>query len=227
MYQTWDKLLFLHWPIKAARLRPLIPSSLEIDTWDDSAWIAVTPFTIRGMRPPLLPPVPPISSMHELNVRTYVHRDGVPGVWFLSLDASSRLAVWGARLGYSLPYQHATIEMDVGGHLTCFRSKRRSRSTAVAEFAARWRLGPRLPAATPGTRDFFFVERYCLYSSDGRRVYRARIHHRPWPLCDARVDELHSTMFQAHGLPEPGTDPVVTAQAEPLRVGIWAPELIE
>jgi uncharacterized protein len=78
MYQTWRKLLFLHWPIAPDQLRPLIPAALEIDTWEETAWIALTPFTIDGIRPPLLPPLPLISASHELNFRTYVHRDGIP-----------------------------------------------------------------------------------------------------------------------------------------------------
>ena len=44
------------------------------------------------------PPLPVVSQSPELNVRTYVHFDGVPGVWFFSLDASNALAVWAARV---------------------------------------------------------------------------------------------------------------------------------
>lgn len=99
MRQTWKKLLFLHWPIDAEALRPLIPSRLEIDTFEGRAWIGVTPFLLRGLRPPYLPPFPFLSSAHEINVRTYVHLDGVPGIWFFSLDADNGLAVATARVG--------------------------------------------------------------------------------------------------------------------------------
>src|SRR5215208_5984323 len=104
MHQTWDKLLFLHWPLPPESLRALIPTRLVLDTFEGNAWVALTPFTMWGIRPTLLPPVPWLSASHELNVRTYVHLDGVPGVWFFSLDASNLLAVLGARLGFHLPY---------------------------------------------------------------------------------------------------------------------------
>ena len=39
MHQKWGKLLFMHWRIEEAELRPLIPEQLEIDTFDGSAWI--------------------------------------------------------------------------------------------------------------------------------------------------------------------------------------------
>ena len=88
----------------------LIPSQLSIDTFAGQAWIGVVPFTMWGIRASFLPPIPGTSAFHELNVRTYVHYDGVPGVWFFSLDAANSLAVWGARTFYSLPYFNATME---------------------------------------------------------------------------------------------------------------------
>lgn len=226
MYQTWDKLLFLHWPIASEWLRPLIPPPLEIDKFEDTAWIGVTPFTIPGIRPPLVPALPRISSSHELNVRTYVHLHGVPGVWFISLDASNPLAVWGARIGFALPYYRAGITMDDAAGRIRFRSRRTHRRASPAEFEATWRRGERFPPAVPGSRDFFLIERYCLYSARGGRLYRARIHHRPWPLCAATIDELCSSMIEAPGLPTPEGPPLVHAQAEPLRVGVWRPERV-
>src|SRR3954466_9420478 len=91
MHQNWGKLLFMHWPIKENLLRPLIPHDLAIDLFDDSAWISITPFTMWDVRafPPFAPAIPGLDAMHELNVRTYVRRDSVPGIWFFSLDINS------------------------------------------------------------------------------------------------------------------------------------------
>src|SRR5438034_11461369 len=78
MHQDWGTLLFMHWRTDQALLRSLVPNSLKIDTFEDSAWIAIAPFTMWDIRafPPFLPAVPGFSAMHELNVRTYVHQDG-------------------------------------------------------------------------------------------------------------------------------------------------------
>ncbi len=80
MYQSWGKLLFLHWPVTVESLRPLIPKPLVVDTFDGTAWIGITPFTMWDVRPVFLPSLPFLSESHELNVRTYVHLDGVPGI---------------------------------------------------------------------------------------------------------------------------------------------------
>lgn len=57
MHQNWGKLLFLHWSVPVAVLRPMIPRALEIDTYDGGAWVSITPFTIWGIRPAMLPAV--------------------------------------------------------------------------------------------------------------------------------------------------------------------------
>src|SRR5262245_27389124 len=72
MAQSWHDLLFAHWPVPAAVLRPLIPPSLGVDTFDGEAWIGVVPFRMSGVRPRYVPPLPDLSAFPELNVRTYV-----------------------------------------------------------------------------------------------------------------------------------------------------------
>ena len=116
MHQKWGKLLFMHWRVEATLLRPLIPEGLEIDLFDGSAWIGIVPFTMWGIRASFLPPLPGTSAFHELNVRTYVHQQGVPSVLFLSLDAANKLAVWGARKFYHLAYFNAQMSLDQSGN---------------------------------------------------------------------------------------------------------------
>lgn len=226
MYQSWGKLLFLHWRVAAESLRPLIPAPLEIDTFAGEAWVGVAPFTMWGIRVPGLPAFPRVSESHELNVRTYVHYQGVPGVWFLSLDASNPLAVIGARLGFGLPYFRARMHLEEVADRVRYRSVRAHPGAAAAAFRASWTLGDPLPPAQPGTLDFFLVERYCLYSTLAGRLSRCRIHHRPWPLRAAQVEDLSSSMLEPHGLRPGPAAPLVHAQAEPFEVGVWRPRFV-
>ncbi len=219
MKQNWGKLLFMHWRIPVESLRPLIPAKLTIDTYDGSAWIAVVPFTMWGVRLNFTPSIPRFSAFHELNVRTYVHYDGVPGVWFFSLDANSLPAVIGARAFYHLPYFHAHIELAQTA-ATIHYKLRRMHPNPRAEFQATWTCGAALPPSQPDSLAFFLTERYCLYAAHGARLYRSRIHHRPWPLQRAELSALHSTMIEAHDLPTPEGDPLLH-YAEALAVDIW------
>lgn len=222
MHQNWGKLLFMHWRIDQELLRPLIPEALEIDSFDGSAWIAVAPFTMWDIRalPPFLPPVPGLSSAHELNVRTYVYLDDQPGVWFFSLDCNSTAAVLAARAFYHLPYFKAEIELteksaDCLVNYTLVRT-----DDPPAAFHSLWKIGEKLPTSQPESLEFFLTERYCLYSAHDGHLYRARIHHAPWPLQKAELVSLNSSMIESHGLATPQGDPLVH-YCEDLSVDIW------
>jgi uncharacterized protein len=209
MYQSWQKLLFMHWQLPPEALRPFIPKDLEIDTYDGAAWIGVTPFVVRNARLALVPPIPFFSDFEEVNVRTYVHYHGVPGVWFFSLDASSALAVFGAWLAFHLPYFTARIRAREEGNQLCYQSRRLRHPSQPSELEASWRRGPALGAAQPGSLEFFLVERYCLYAVNGGRLFRARIHHPPWKLQRATLTALRSTMIEGQGLPQPAGEPLL------------------
>lgn len=220
MRQHWGKLLFMHWPIDAAVLRPLIPPQLSIDTFDDRAWIGVVPFTMWGIRASFLPPIPGTSAFHELNVRTYVHFKGIPGVWFFSLDAASKLAVWGARTFYHLPYFNAEMSLRQQANTIEYHSQRKDDRGGPAALNAAWTIGEPLAQARPGSLEFFLTERYCLYSHHREQLYRSRIFHQPWPLRSATLDSYQSTMVEAIGIEDPQVGPLLQ-YAESIAVNIW------
>ena len=223
MHQAWGKLLFMHWRVHENSLRPFIPEPLQIDTYGDSAWLAVTPFTMWDIRalPPFIPPIPGLSSMHELNVRTYVHLDGVPGVWFFSLDANSSAAVFAARTFFHLPYFNAEMSLEQDGDQITYDLSREDDSTA--ELHAVWKIGKKLPQAQPGSREFFLTERYCLYTENDGELYRARIHHEPWALQQAELIVFDTDIFVANRLPKPSGQPILH-YAEEISVDIWGLE---
>src|SRR5256885_16970604 len=101
---TWNDLLFAHWPVPCAQLRPLVPDCFSLDTFDGTAWLGVVPFRMTGIKAVGAPSVPGLSAFLELNVRTYVTAGGKPGVYFFSLDAASPVAVRVARRFFHLPY---------------------------------------------------------------------------------------------------------------------------
>ena len=175
--QSWIDLAFLHWRVDADELRKLVGASVELDTYDGEAWLGVTPFLLADFRLRGIPPVPRLSTFPELNVRTYVTRDGKPGIWFFSLDAASTLAVEGAKRLYRLPYHRARMTCRRAGGGVQYESAR-----AGAAFSGTYRGAGDLFRAEPGSLEAFLTERYCLYTEDGGRAYRAEIHHPPWDL---------------------------------------------
>lgn len=244
MHQRWGKLLFMHWEVEPEVLRPLIPSTLSIDTFDGRAWIGVVPFTMWGIRASFLPPIPGTSAFHELNVRTYVHHKGVPGVWFFSLDAANALAVWGARTFYHLPYFNAEMRLTQEGKTIKYASRRpvgetygrffageahgfaadfcsdRFQNAPPAMLEMSWNIAEAMAESQPGSIEFFLTERYCLYAFHAGKLYRSRIFHQPWPLSGGTVGSYQSTMIASIGLPEPPGKPLLH-YAESVAVDIW------
>jgi uncharacterized protein YqjF (DUF2071 family) len=221
--QQWSDLLFLHWPVPAALLQPLLPPRLQVDTHDGMAWLAVVPFQMSKVRTRITPEVPGTNAFLELNVRTYVHLDGVPGVWFFSLDATSALAVWVARTFFHLPYLRASMQMSAPtADSRHFIARRTHGSAPPASFSASWQVGAPLPPAEPGSLAFFLTERYCLYTTNKTqtKLYRGRVAHTPWPLSTAEVLKLESNLIEAHGLPTPAGEPVVHFGG-PVSVELW------
>jgi uncharacterized protein len=175
--QSWIDLAFLHWRVDADALRKLVGRSVELDLHEGEAWLGITPFLLASFRLRGVPPVPRLSTFPELNVRTYVTRDGKPGIWFFSLDAASTLAVEGAKRLYRLPYNRARMTYRRSDDRVLYESAR-----AGAAFSGSYRGTGPLFRAEPGSLDEFVTERYCLYTEDGERGYRAEIHHPPWDL---------------------------------------------
>ena len=220
MRQWWGKLLFMHWPYAPSAIRPLVPPHLSIDTYDGQAWLGVVPFTMWGVRPYLTPPVPGLNAFHELNVRTYVHYDGVPGVLFLSMEINSSVAKWGGRQFFFLPYYNAEMSLVEDQRTITYNSRRTSTDPPAASFEAVWSHGEPLPQTEPDSLEFFLTERYCLYTELKEQLYRCRIFHEPWPLRSAKLSAHRSDVVEALGLPTPAGEPLLH-YAEELKVDIW------
>lgn len=181
--QTWEQTLWAHWPVPAAELRPHVFGELELEEHDGSAWLGIMFFRVRALRARGALPVPGISSFLQLNVRTYVRGPGgLPGVWFFSIDASSRLAALGVRRIYHVPAFHArmTLEPAAGWQeAECVRSEEPGRV-----FSGRYRTTGDTFHAAPDSLEWFLTERYRLFTAGGQ----AEMHHDRWLLSPAEAE---------------------------------------
>jgi uncharacterized protein YqjF (DUF2071 family) len=209
MTQTWNDLLFAHWPLAPDAVRRAVPREFDLDLFDGDAWIGIVPFYMTNVAPRGVPALPRISEFPELNVRTYVHVGDRPGVYFFSLDAGSRLAVRGARMLLNLPYYVASMRMTPQADGIVYESRREGDS-GHADLSARYK--PTGPTFQPvrGTLEYFLTERYCLYNLDHRgRPYRLEIHHPRWPLQHAEAEFTRNTMATAAGFALPDVPPLL------------------
>lgn len=220
MHMTWHDLAFFHWPVPPGALRPLVPEGLEVDTYDGRAWLGIIPFWMTNVRMRGLPAVPTVGRFEEINVRTYVTDGKKAGVWFLSLDAHSRLGVTIARRWYRLNYHYARVSCRKEEDWVRYESRRVG---STAEFVARYRPVGEPFEAKRATLEHWFCERYCLYAGgSGRRLLRGEIHHGPWRLhrCEPQIER--NTLAEPLGIALPQTRPHAL-YAERMDVVAWSP----
>jgi uncharacterized protein YqjF (DUF2071 family) len=222
MKQSWHNLLFAHWPIAIADLEQLIPSPLQLDVYDGKAWIGVVPFNMSGIRFRNMPPIPLTSKFAELNVRTYVTLNNIPGVYFFSLDATNLFAVKSARYFYHLPYFFANIDIRNEDQKIYYQCKRRGTKENF-QFNGTYKPISAQYNAQPGTLDYWLTERYCLYSYYKNRVFRCDILHEPWLLQHAEADIYTNTMANINGISLPNEKPLLH-YSERLDVLTWGLE---
>ena len=225
MAQTWHDLLFAHWPVDAALLRPLLPRQLQVDTFEGQAWLAVVPFRMTGVRLRGAPAVPWLSAFPELNVRTYVTLGEKPGVWFFSLDAGNSLAVAIARAWFHLPYFRARMSCEDRDGWIHYQSERTHRGAPAGLLMGLYRPFGEIFSPRRGTLEYFLTERYCLYTTDRRgQIIRGEIHHPPWPLQRAEAELVQSSMTGSLGIALTSRPLLHFARRQDVLV--WPPEKI-
>jgi uncharacterized protein len=210
MTQIWHELLFAHWPIAPAELRSHLPAIVPLDMFEGQCWIGIVPFHMTYVRPRLVPPISAFSSFVELNVRTYVTLQGIPGVYFFSLDASNPIAVTIARLFFHLPYFNAAMNSERTGDTIHYYSRRTHQGAPPAGFQAKFRPIAPIAFAQQDTLEHWLTERYCLYTVvPGKGVYRGDIHHIPWSLQLAELETKKDTMAISHEIHLPEIPPLL------------------
>lgn len=221
--QRWRSLLFVHWPVPIDAMREAVPRALELDLLDGTAYVGVVPFAMEGVKPSWWPEALAFRFL-ETNVRTYVVHRGVPGVYFFSLEAASRLAVFAARTFWGLPYHHARMALSRGGNEIRYETRRSGRG---ARLLARYVVGDALGASRPDTIEHFLLERYVLFVERRGRLFSGRVHHTPYPAHRAELLEVEDDLVAAAGLPAPRGAPAYVHYSPGVDVEIFGLERAE
>lgn len=234
MMQEWVDLAFLHWEVDPNWVASLLPDGLEPDLFEGKAHLGVVLFEMRNVRPVWAPALPWIGFFPESNVRVYCRCQGRPGVWFVSLDAARWLACAGARIGFGLPYHHASMQVRREKESIRYASCRSGLNPLLPPMpclraadsdvdASIWPMEEPAPAE-PGSLDFFLVERYLLFAQRRGQVVSGRVWHEPYRVAKAAA-EVRSCGIAAGLLP--GLGPPSLAHWSPgVQVEVYSPERI-
>lgn len=178
--QEWHDILFLHWPVSAEDIRQYIPSELELELFDNKAWISLVFFQVKENRPRFIPSIPGISSFLELNVRTYVTYKEKAGVYFLSIDANNQLITKLVNYKNFMPFRNANITLKKYENAITFYSRSKQIETNYETLIASYE-----PISGPIERsklECWLSERYHCWTKIEDQLLRVDNAHTPWKL---------------------------------------------
>ena len=226
MYQSWNRITFLHWSYEPRAIQRLLPRGLLVDEFGGDAWVGVTPFVLEGLTVPGIPPLPWISRSPETNVRTYVRGpDGRRGIWFFSLDIARLPAMVVARAAFRLPYMWSKLSANDANGRVRYRGRRRYGDGPASYDIEVEPTGP-VDDEHVSPFDNFLTARWVLFTFYGRRAASVSVHHEPWPLWRARLIRADQDLLGATGIPPPRGDPILHfSPGVSTRIGV--PRLIE
>lgn len=195
--QEWRDLTFMHWEVDIVKLQAHLPAGLEVDTYGGKAYVGIVPFIMENVRPTWFFSTPFISTFPEFNIRTYVTKDGIPGVYFLTLEAKSMVTCSYAPKAYGLPYRYAKAKVRKDGNNIQWNS---SRKDGKLNLIGNTEITGEQTQAKPGTLEEFLFERYSLYTNKNGKVMRGYTHHKKWDFQDAKVTVTENSLTKSFDL---------------------------
>lgn len=176
-YQEWNDAVFIHGPVEPELLQSLIPKETTLGLYNGKAWVSIVVFKMEKIRHILSPSFKLVSDFYEINIRTYVTKDDLPGVFFLNMEAGKRFSSWIANKVSGLPYYYEAMQ-NADGH---FKSKGISYKYKAGKDYERNELAN------------WLTERYAVYHEINGKLARYQVHHGMWPLKEVEISELDIT----------------------------------
>jgi uncharacterized protein YqjF (DUF2071 family) len=218
LVQEWRNLTFMHWEVEPEVLMPHIPKGLEIDLFQGKAYVGTIPFVMKNVRPRMLPSLPGVSTFPEFNIRTYVTKNGKPGVLFITLDAQSRITCWHAPRSYGLPYRYAKCKLNASNEKYSWKSRRTSDGV---ELEGECEIHGESRVAEKNSLEYFLFERYSLYTEHRGKLHMAYTLHAPWVFKDGNVKITKNTLTESYGLGIDVINPHYVHASEGVYVQTW------
>ncbi len=180
-YQEWNKAVFLHWEVAPEILKLFLPKTVDLDILNGKAWVSLVAFDMNHIGMRRLPKLPHISDFHEINIRTYVHCNGKPSVYFLSMESSKRSSCNILKVISKFPYEHSKMKRTDFS----YESQNKTANNSL-ELIYRLKNEPFLKDET----DKWLTERYAAFQVHKNKLIEYDVHHVEWPIQPILIKEL-------------------------------------
>lgn len=182
--QHWMTPTFFHWPVPYDTLRDLVPEPFELGTFNGQAWVSVVPFQATATYPRFGAELLSLGPLWQLNIRTYIHFNNKPSIYFLKVYTDSNVSRIGARTLLSLPFYAAQFDsFSSKKNVSCLMTL--PNKVENTKFTMDVTPSSDLYYPEKDSLAYWLTERYDFYSIKGKRIIEASIDHTPWKLQDA------------------------------------------
>ena len=198
MFSDWRHVVFMHFEVEPEVLQRQVP--FDLDLRDGRAFVSLVAFHLENMHLRFGGALTrflmsPIEGHELLNIRTYVVRNGEPGIYFLSEYLPNP---WSVRLGpplYGLPYRLADLRYDHGKRDKRGVVRQGDHSLEYSGFMQ----NEELTRAESGTLEEFLLERYTAFTERNGVERFFRIWHEPWPHTTIDIEVTDTSLLEKTG----------------------------
>lgn len=217
--QNWEDILFIHKPVNPELLKSFIPYPLEIDLYNNKAWLSIVLFRATGSRLRFMPPHLSFPTYYQMNIRTYVRFGNEGGVYFFKIHTSNKLVTLAGNI-LALPFSNANMMINKDKDNLLFNANylfnQRESKLNLTYKAQKETINP-----SDDSLAYFLTERYAVLMIRGNSIIKAPIFHTPWEL-----NKANFSIFNFKQLPFSLTDKVVTHYADFKHTLIYPLEII-
>lgn len=212
--QRWSNLLFLHWTVDRDAIQATLPRGLYADTFAGTSWLGLSAYAVSEAHVTGLPALGRLSHYLGLNVTTCVFdENGMPGLWFYSLDLNQTLAAWISRQLFALPARHAPIQAE--------RREPAAQTLRSGADTYRWQTDDSPgQIASRGSLEIFLLERYHYYVEKSGRLHRGSVARSPFLWSKVHVEELSTAPAARAGFADLSATPQHACTVDPADVRI-------
>jgi uncharacterized protein YqjF (DUF2071 family) len=188
----WRDLALLNYRVDPSLLLPYLPWGVELDLWEDRAYVSLVGFRFLDTRI-WGAPIPFHRNFEEANLRFYVRRGERRGVTFIREIVPRRAIAFLARTLYGENYIALPMRHSVDDDSAFYGWQRRAAWSAI-----RMSLRGEPRPLRPASHEEFIAEHYWGYTRAASHTVEYRVQHPAWHVRDAESASVEGELGEPY-----------------------------
>lgn len=193
--QKWENSLYMHWEYNQQELQKLLPDGLELDTFQNKAYLSVIALQSNNSKLECIPFDLPASmtSFNKISIRTYVKYNGQKGIYYIDSHSDSFLTSFISNKFLNMPCNKSNIQFAKEKNKFAYKA-----NVFNLEFKVN-RTKNKPQEVTKNTINHFVLNRDIIFTTDknnniiSRQIEHQNIKYQESSILDLSIEELLKT----------------------------------